>query len=236
MMGNKLFSFAVATILLMGVAFNSPKIPSTQDVKETVSEQVLQNTVEIHAYVDGTISIGSGVIYMKDGQLFILTAAHVIGEGKGLYLVSQTDPDNDEIKETFTADVVAYETESDWAILRPVGVARHIGRGTTFMSLPPRVGDKVYAAGSPMGENNTVTEGIVSHRNRSVSWNKDKHYVISNNGARGLSGGGVYDIHTGKCIGIVVRQNRMANHLYIVPIQTIINDLRESGQLLLFPA
>lgn len=234
-MGNRLFGFAVAAILLMGVAINSPSISSTQDTKETIAEQVLHSTVEIHACVDGTISVGSGVAYTKDGQLFILTAAHVIGDGKGLYLVSQTDPDNDDVKEIFTADVIAYETESDWAILRPVGDTRCIRGGTTFMPLPPRVGDGVYAAGSPMGEDNTVTEGIVAHRNRAVPWNKDKHFVITNNGTGGLSGGGVYDIHTGKCIGIVVRLNRMANLLYIVPVQTIINDLKESGQLSLFP-
>lgn len=230
-MRNRLFGFAVATILMVGTVFK-PSLP----ISETVAETVLRSTVEIHAYEDGSNAIGSGVAYMKDGDYFILTAAHVIGNGNGTYIIVQRDPDNELVMEAWEAKVVAYETDSDWAILRPVGDTRCIRGGTTFMPLPPRVGDGVYAAGSPMGEENTVSDGIVANRNRIVPWNTDKHFVITCNGTCGLSGGGVYDIHTGECIGIVVRLNRMANLLYVVPIQTIINDLRESGQLALFPS
>lgn len=235
-MGNRLFGFAVALLLLTGVVLNKPSLPLQADSSETVAEQVLHSTVEIKACINGTLAIGSGVAYEKDGEVFILTAAHVIGDGTGLYLVVQSNPDDELMQEVWRADVVAYEADSDWAILRPVGDTRCIRGGTTFMPSPPRVGSGVYAAGSPMGEDNTVTEGIVAHRNRTVEWNKDKHFVVTCNGTCGLSGGGVYDSHTGQCIGIVVRLNRMANLLYVVPIQTILNDLKQSGQLSLFPS
>jgi len=86
-----------------------------------------------------------------------------------------------------------------------------------------------------MGEENTISEGIVANRNRIVPWNGDKHIVVTCSGTHGLSGGGVFNIHTGKCIGIVVRLNALSDMLYVVPVQTIINDLKESGQLSLFP-
>ena len=230
-MRNGLFSFVVAAILVFGVALNSPSVVDNR----SIAEQVLESSVEIHACENGTIAVGSGVVYKVDGEVFILTAAHVIGEGKGLYIVTQFDPDDELMMESWTANVVAHDPVSDWAILRPVGDSRCIKGGTTFVPLPPRVGDGVYAAGSPMGEENTISEGIVANRNRIVPWNGDKHIVVTCSGTHGLSGGGVFNIHTGKCIGIVVRLNALSDMLYVVPVQTIINDLKESGQLSLFP-
>jgi S1-C subfamily serine protease len=231
-MRNGLFSFVVAAILVFGVALNnSPSVVNNR----SIAEQVLESSVEIHACENGTIAVGSGVVYKVGEDVFILTAAHVIGEGKGLYIVTQFDPDDELMMESWTANVVAHDPVSDWAILRPVGDSRCIKGGTTFVPLPPRVGDEVYAAGSPMGEENTISEGIVANRNRIVPWNGDKHIVVTCSGTHGLSGGGVFNIHTGKCIGIVVRLNALSDMLYVVPVQTIINDLKESGQLSLFP-
>lgn len=225
-MGNRLFGFAAGLLLLAGIAIN----PSTMVRRETVAEAVLRSTVEVNAVIDGSLAVGSGVLYKSGNDVFVLTAAHVIGDGKGIYMVSQSNPNDESEREVWMADVVAYENQSDWAILRPVGDTRRIGVGTTFVSLPPRVGNGVYAAGSPLGEDNTITEGIVANRKRSVEWNADHHLVVTCNGGSGLSGGGVYDIHTGGCIGIVVRLNRAANLLYVVPIQTILNDLKDSGR------
>jgi len=233
-MGNKMFGFVAAAILILGIALNPSPI-NRKDAAETVIERVLNNTVVIHACVGEEISIGSGVIYENNGKMFVLTAAHVIGDGKGFYLISQTNPDNELMVETWQANVIAYETNSDWAILQPVGDTWRIRVGTTFMSLSPRVGDGVYACGSPLGEENTLSEGIIANRNRIVPWNSDKHFMVTCNGTHGSSGGGIFDVNTGKCIGIVVRTNRLSNMLYVVPIKTIINDLEQSGQLSLFP-
>ena len=232
-MGNRLFGIAAGLLLLSGILIRVP-LPTAED--ETVAERVLRSTVEVNAVIDGSLAVGSGVLYEKDGQVFVLTAAHVIGDGKGVYMISQADPNNESMREVWMADVVAHETQSDWAILRPVGDTRCIRGGTTFVPLPPRVGNGVYAAGSPLGEDNTITDGIIANNKRAVDWNSDHHLVVTCNGGSGSSGGGVYDIRTGKCIGIIVRLNRMANLLYVVPIQTILNDLKESGQLSLMPS
>ena len=128
-MRNGLFSFVVAAILVFGVALNSPSVVDNR----SIAEQVLESSVEIHACENGTIAVGSGVVYKVDGEVFILTAAHVIGEGKGLYIVTQSDPDDDLVMESWTANVVAHDPVSDWAILRPVGDSRCIKGGTTFV-------------------------------------------------------------------------------------------------------
>lgn len=233
-MRNSIFGFLVAAILIFGDTYSNS--PSTTYGDKNTAEMVLESSVEIYAYENGTLAIGSGVVYKVGEEVFILTAAHVIGDGKGLYIMTQSDPYDDLIVETWMANVVAQDSISDWAILQPVGDFRRIKGGVSFMSLPPRVGDGVYAAGSPTGEENTVSEGIIANRNRTVPWNKDKHIVVTCNGTYGLSGGGVFDIHTGKCIGIVVRSNALSDMLYVVPVQTIINDLKELGQLSLLPA
>jgi serine protease Do len=233
-MGNKIFSFALAAAIILG-AVHREDIPSTQANIKTIAESVVKRSVEITAFVDGSQSIGSGVLYEKDGNVFVLTAAHVIGEGKGLYIVEQIDIDDETQTQTWTADVVAYETDSDWAILRLVGDTRCIFGGTTFVHSSPQVGDEVYAVGSPLGEENTISEGIVANPNRTVSWNKDKHFAVTCAGTHGSSGGGIFDTKTGNCIGIVVRMNPYAKLLYVVKIKTILDDLEKIGQLSLFP-
>ena len=233
-MGNKIFSFALAAAIVLGVVHREDTLPIQANTK-TVAEVVLRRTVEINAFIGGSQSIGSGVLYEKDGNVFVLTAAHVIGEGKGLYIVEQVDIDDETQIQTWTADVVAYETDSDWAILRLVGDTRCIFGGTTFMHSSPQVGDEVYAVGSPLGEENTISEGIVANANRTVNWNLDKHFVVTCAGTHGSSGGGVFDVKTGNCIGIVVRMNPHAKLLYIVKIKTILDDLQKIGQLSLFP-
>lgn len=87
-----------------------------------------------------------------------------------------------------------------------------------------------------MGEENTITEGIVANNKRSVPWNSDKHLVVTCNGSPGSSGGGVYDKITGECIGIVVRLNIVSRLLYIVPIETILNDLQIMGKISIAPS
>lgn len=235
-MWNKVFGFAIVTALVLGTVKQGDVSPTTyqQVSTESVAEQVVHRSVKIHTVIEDKLAIGSGVMYEKDGEMFVLTAAHVIGEGKGLIIIEQIDPNTDETVTTM-GQVVASDADSDWTIIRSVGDSRCVIGGTAFSTSPPRIGQGVYAAGCPLGEENTVTEGIIANTRRGVEWNHDKHLVVTCNGTHGSSGGGVYDASTGKCIGIVVRLNSHSHLLYVVSIETILNDLREMGKSSLLP-
>lgn len=231
---RRLLVFTVALVLAAGTILKGkqPEVVSTQT---NIAEQVMNLAVEIHAIKDGNIGVGSGVLYRANGELYVLTAAHVVEEG-AMCLIDQKSIDDDSVCKMWQGEVVARDNDSDWAIIRLVGESQGIRVGTTFMPSPLRVGNEVYVVGSPLGEENTITEGIVANHKRSVSWNNDRHTVITCNGAPGSSGGGVYDAKTGKCIGIVVRLNRGANLLYVVSIETILKDLEEMGKSSLLPS
>lgn len=228
-----LLCFAVSLILVTGIYIG---IDAEQSAPYSIAEQVMRYGVEIHAVQDGSITVGSGVLYRVNGELLVLTAAHVVPKDGGMCLITQDCIDGSSECIVWSGDVVAKDDESDWAIVRPVGEAQSILGGTAFMLASPRVGHGVYALGSPHGEENTLSEGIVANHNRIVDWNNDRHIVVTCNGAAGSSGGGVYDIHTGKCFGIVVRRNPVSNMLYIVPIETIRKDLTEMGKSDLLPS
>lgn len=229
---RRLLCLAVSLILVTGILVGIEDHPS----QTTIAEHVIRNGVEIHAVQDGSITVGSGVLYRVNGELMVLTAAHVVPQDGGMCLITQNSMDDSSVCLVWSGEVVAKDVDSDWAIVRPVGETQSILGGTAFMLASPRVGHGVYASGSPLGEENTLSEGIVANHNRTVEWNKDKHIVVTCNGAAGSSGGGVYDIHTGKCFGIVVRRNPVSNMLYIVPIETIRKDLAEMGKSNLLPS
>lgn len=229
---SRLSCFAVASVLLGIVLIGKP--PEEISTQTTTIEQVISHAVEVHVVKDGAIAVGSGVLYNSGGGLYVLTAAHV-AEPSSMYLVERKSIDDENKSTMWMGDLVARDEVSDWAIIRLVGETQDIREGTSFMSVPPRAGEEVYAVGSPLGEENTITEGIVANHKRSVSWNNDAHLVVTCNGAPGSSGGGIYHAKTGKCIGIIVRHNRYANLLYVVPIDTIRKDLQEMGKSSLLP-
>jgi len=234
-MGNKLFGFTIVSALI-AVAVVRGGIPSLETVnKQAIVEQIIYHTVEIDVILGESKGIGSGVLYVRGGKIYVLTAAHVVGDGTGLYIVKQTDPNNETLSQYWTGNVVACDSDSDWAILELQGESRPV-RGASFVPVRAWAGEEVYTSGSPMGEENTITEGIVANNKRSVPWNSDKHLVVTCNGCPGSSGGGVYDKITGECIGIVVRLNTASRLLYIVPIETILNDLQIMGKISIAPS
>jgi serine protease Do len=107
--------------------------------------------------------IGSGFIVSPDGV--ILTNAHVVDGAKQVD-VKLMD------KREFKAKVVGVDKESDVAVLK-IGASRlpavKLGNPAEL-----RVGDWVLAIGSPFGFENTVTQGIVSAKSRTLP---DQTYV-----------------------------------------------------------
>ncbi|NRD80345.1 trypsin-like peptidase domain-containing protein [Bacillus sp. BRMEA1] len=107
---------------------------------------------------------GSGVIFQKkDGYAYIVTNNHVV-EGASKLEVSLYDGSKT------TAELVGTDALTDLAVLKIPG--KYVNTIATFGdSSSLRPGDQVYAIGNPLGSelSRTVTQGIVSATNRSIS-------------------------------------------------------------------
>ncbi len=104
-------------------------------------------------------SLGSGVVLSSDG--LVLTNNHVI-EADGTVSVRLSSG------QTVPASVIATDTTHDLALVQATGLS-----GLTPVTFGTNdsvaVGDTVLAFGAPLGLENTVTSGIVSALDRSIS-------------------------------------------------------------------
>lgn len=105
-----------------------------------------------------TQSLGSGVVISTDG--LIVTNEHVIGGAAEISVRFLSG-------EQFSAEVVGADADSDLALLR-VNV-----KGIQYLGVAEEddlmIGETVIAIGNPLGLENTVTVGVLSARDRTVS-------------------------------------------------------------------
>ncbi|MBS3063694.1 MAG: trypsin-like peptidase domain-containing protein [Candidatus Diapherotrites archaeon] len=103
-------------------------------------------------------SLASGAIFRQDG--FIVTNYHVI-EGKTDISITLSN------KKQYKAEIIGFNQDNDLAVLK---VERTGLRFFEFgNSDNVKVGEKVLALGNPLGLDFTVTQGIVSAKNRKIS-------------------------------------------------------------------
>ncbi len=119
------------------------------------------STVDIQVRTAQGVAEGSGVILTADGD--VLTNNHVVSGAQGGQM-SVTLADGSK----HTATVVGTSPSYDLAVIKLQGVsgltAATLGRSTDV-----NVGEQVVAIGSPQGLSGTVTAGIVSAQNRTVT-------------------------------------------------------------------
>ena len=148
-------------------------------------------------------SQGSGVIYKKDGEYaYIVTNTHVINGAKkvDIRLADGTK---------VPGEIVGTDTYSDIAVVKisseKVSAVAEFGDSSKLT-----VGETAIAIGSPLGSEyaNTVTQGIVSSLNRTVSLKSEDGQAISTKAIQtdtainpGNSGGPLINIQ-GQVIGI----------------------------------
>ncbi|MFQ5723332.1 MAG: Do family serine endopeptidase [Terriglobia bacterium] len=106
-------------------------------------------------------SLGSGVIVDEDG--YILTNYHVIQLGGRL--ADQIEVSLAGVDETYPAEVVGFDQETDLAVLK-IDAGRKLPAAKLGNSDAVQVGDWVLAIGSPFGLEATVTAGIISYKGR----------------------------------------------------------------------
>src|SRR5574344_132550 len=153
---------------------------------EKNDENVQNNNTKVASYSKGTVTIlvdkgikvekgmgyvdsvlGSGFFISKDG--YIVTNNHVIVDCVNpkyegytrLYIKLSEDPDT-----RIPARVVGYDSILDLALIKAEVNAPYVF--TLGSSSTLDVGDKIYAIGSPLGLENTLTSGIVSAVDRKL--------------------------------------------------------------------
>ena len=178
---------------------------TTEQVADLVSPSVVVITTEQVVYSQWSwygqnqveSGAGSGVIISSDG--YILTCDHVVA---GASNITVTIGDDD-----YTATVVGEDSTSDVAVLKID--ANGLTPAVVGDSDTLTVGDNVLAVGNPLGElGGTVTSGIVSALNRSVSIqssgsvNTMSLIQMDASVSPGNSGGGLFNMN-GELVGVV---------------------------------
>jgi S1-C subfamily serine protease len=122
------------------------------EIKTTVSslDQFLQQ--DMHG-------IGSGFIVRSDG--YIVTNNHVVENARQLQVILR-----DQVK-TYDARIVGTSPEDDVAVLKVD--AQNLPALTWGDSSALKVGQLAIAIGSPLGQQNSVTKGVISALHRSIS-------------------------------------------------------------------
>ncbi len=207
---------------------------SLQDIYTQVNPCV----VSIITYLDETeYSWGSGVVFTADG--YIITNAHVL-QGSDAAAVRFTDGAE------YDARLVGSDTATDLAVLKIDG--QDLPYAPFADSTDCRVGDGVVAIGNPLSENyaGTMTNGIISAIDRSVSNNGYKMTLLQTNAAlnEGNSGGPLVNMH-GQVIGITNMKIMYSYYStvegigFAIPssiIKTVVDQLLENGVVLGQPA
>jgi serine protease Do len=139
-------------------------------------------------------ALGSGVIISTDG--YILTNNHVVQNARTIQ-VKMTDG------RTFSGKVIGTDPATDVALVKIE--ANHLQPITFADSNDAQVGDVVLAVGDPFGIGQTVTEGIISAKNRqgvSDDGNSDEDFIQTDAAINpGNSGGPLVDTD-GRLVGM----------------------------------
>ncbi|WP_405091042.1 trypsin-like peptidase domain-containing protein [Micromonospora sp. NBC_01392] len=123
---------------------------------------------------------GSGVILSADG--FVLTNNHVVASASG-----------DTVKVVFangknaSAKIVGTDPKTDLAVVKASGVS-DLKAAKFGDSDGMQVGDQVLALGSPLGLQGSVTAGILSARDRTISAGEGGQQQTPQQGASSISG------------------------------------------------
>jgi putative serine protease PepD len=141
---------------------------STASSLASVAAAVKPSVVTVVVRGAGQEAEGSGIILRADGV--ILTNNHVVAAvGAGASITVQLSNGR-----TAAATVVGTDPATDLAVIRAQGVSG-LKPATLGSSGSLRVGDTVLAVGSPLGLEETVTQGIVSALHRTITVSGDNH-------------------------------------------------------------
>ncbi|HLX58679.1 MAG TPA: trypsin-like peptidase domain-containing protein, partial [Ktedonobacteraceae bacterium] len=129
-------------------------------VQEAVVAKVRPAVVEVDVTTQGGGAIGSGVII--DGRGYIVTNNHVVSGAQSLVVVLYDGTH-------LSAQLVGTDPADDLAVIKVTPPKNGLATLKLGDSSKLQVGQDVLAIGNPLGNNETVTSGIVSALERNVS-------------------------------------------------------------------
>jgi len=169
---------------------------------------------------------GSGVIISEDG--YVVTNYHVIEGASEIYVITNTG-------EEYKATLKGSDSRTDLAVLKIEGTFPYATLGS---SSELEVGELAVAIGNPLGQEfaGTVTDGIISALNRSITVDNKQLTLLQTNAAinPGNSGGPLVNQY-GEVIGIntaKISSDQLEGLGFAIPIdeaKPIIDDLLQSG-------
>lgn len=247
-----IFSIFLGCTLMYGIIYFFPntiiktimqekKIVNVVD--EGISEgikNVYNSVVVVETYKNNNLSSsGSGFAFKTDSDyIYVMTNHHVISKGETIII---TLADTTEL----TATLVGSDAYADIAVLK-VGKNDKLQEVKTESIENVKVGDTVFAVGSPMGKSfsNTVTRGILSGKNRLVQTtinNTNEEWimnVVQTDAAinPGNSGGPLCDV-SGNVIGInslKIVESSIEGLGFAIPIEDALdyaNSIIENGKI-----
>ncbi len=211
---------ATALVLVAGIAIGLSKANAQSDLSN-VFDEVNPSVLTISVF-DGNgrqIAHGSGFVVDKKG--IVATSLHVVQGGKVIRLTSTDD-------EEFSVEgILRLDQEWDVALLKtgrlPMQALKLAPAGTV------RIGMDVIAIGSPLGFNNTISQGIISGlRKPRQDSEHDDLLQITSAVSPGSSGGPVLTVD-GRVVGIATATTRGAQNLnFAVPSRVVLDLMNEA--------
>ena len=173
------------------VVINTSGISSSTLSAEQIYSKYSSSVFYIEIYDKNGAVLGSGSGFFIDSNGTAITNYHVI---KGAYSAKISTTSG----KTYSVDGVL-----DYDELKDIAKIKINGNGFPFVNInaSPSIvgGSPAYAIGSPLGLDNTITEGIISNPNRIIDGMS--YYQISTPISPGSSGGALFD-ENGRVIGI----------------------------------
>ena len=207
------------------------RVLSTVDIGKMVGPSVvgIVSTMQYQGFFSQEVSSGSGsgIIFTKDG--YIVTNYHVIEGATSVKVVLNTGDE-------YEAKLIGGDEKTDLAVIKVE--AKDLPVAVFGQSENLEAGEKVVAIGNPLGLEfaGTLTQGIISAVNRTVTVDKRTYKMIQTDAAinPGNSGGALVNEY-GEVIGInsvKVSSNGVEGLGFAIPIsdaKPIIEDLINFG-------
>lgn len=179
-------------LILFFFLFTNPSISLSQELQpEKIFEQVEKSVVVIYSYDNkgNKIAQGSGVVFDEAG--YVVTNFHVLSGGVDIKVQHYN-------KSIIDISVAGFDELKDVLVLKiPQGTLPSLKIADTTKIKP---GQRIYAIGSPLGLENSISEGVISGLR--YSYYENVEYIqISAPVSHGSSGGAVVNSF-GELVGI----------------------------------
>lgn len=190
-----------------------PQYPQTANTAETVYAKCAPSVfyIEVLDATGAVFASGSGFFIDADGTA--VTNYHVIGGCRSATITLSSSGEQRSV-----IGIYDHSASEDWAVIKV--------EGSGYTPLPLNTsavtgGAKVYAIGSPLGLQNSITEGIISNPAR---YDEGIEYIQTSAAISSGSSGGALINTSGEAIGITSASYDEGNSLNLaLPVKYFVN-------------